>query len=40
MTEYNNIPKKSAIFIKENFRNYVENIDKSLLTYTIKKSLK
>ncbi len=40
MTEYNNIPKKSAKFIKENFKDYVENIDKSLLTHTIKKSLK
>ncbi len=40
MTEYNNIPKKSAEYIKENFREHVENVDKTLLAYTIKRSIK
>ncbi|NVM04751.1 MAG: hypothetical protein HWN67_20695 [Candidatus Helarchaeota archaeon] len=40
MTEVNYIPKKTARFLKENFRDYVEELDKSLFEYTIHKSFK
>jgi hypothetical protein len=39
MTEQNHIPKKSAKFIKDNFKNYVEEIEKTLTEQTVQKSL-
>ncbi|MFC1558630.1 hypothetical protein ACFL40_04665 [candidate division KSB1 bacterium] len=39
-TEQNKIPKKTAKYIKENFRDHVEKLDKSLFEYTIQKSIK
>lgn len=39
-TEQNKIPKKTAKYIKENFRDHVENLDKSLFEYTLQKTIK
>jgi hypothetical protein len=39
MTEQNHIPKKSAKFIKDNFKNYVEEIEKTLTEQTVQNSL-
>ena len=39
-TEQNKIPKKTAEYIRDNFRNYVEMLDNSLFEYTLQKSIK
>ena len=39
-TEQNKIPKKTAKYIKENLRDHVEKLDKSLFEYTLQKSIK
>ena len=39
-TEQNKIPKKTAKYIKKNFRDHVEKLDKSLFEYTLQKTIK